>query len=293
MSDSESPPRIVRTKSGRLVLEEGGGWWNLTAYLERRGQPTDLVDLFETGWLESPRLGEVLPSAAPDGWEAVEAPEPDVPIKPRAVGKILALGKNFKAHAEEFGEEVPTDPLYFSKLPETLVPTGATVVPPTGYDRRLDHEVELAVVIGLAGRDIAAEDALEHVAGYTIANDLTLRTLQGEDRKAGRPWFRAKNFDGACPLGPTFVPRDYLDPTALELTCTVNGEVRQAANTRDLVVGLPEAIAHLSTHMTLHPGDLILTGTPAGVGPLGNGDEVLCKIEGIGELFTRIERPES
>ena len=290
-----SPPRVYRGK--RLVLEEAGTCWDLTAYLERRGQPTDLVDLIEVGWFEGAALGAVLPSANPDGWTALTDAEaaalraaPDLPIDRKSVGKVLALGKNFRAHAEEFGEEVPTDPLYFNKLPECLVPTGSVVSPPAGYDRRLDHEAELAVVVGLGGADIAPEDAMEHVAGYTVANDLTLRTLQGDDRGQGRPWFRAKNFDGACPLGPCFVPRDFLDVTDLRLTCHVNGELRQDASTRDFVVDLPHAVAHLSRHMTLHPGDLILTGTPAGVGPLEDGDHVVCAVDGIGALETTIQR---
>lgn len=289
------PPRVYRGR--RLVLEEAGTCWDLTAYLERRGLPTDLVDLIEVGWLEGTTLGAALPSVAPEGWTPLSEEEtaalraaPDLPIDRGSVGKILALGKNFRAHAEEFGEEVPSDPLYFNKLPEGLVPSGSVVSPPPGYERRLDHEAELAVVVGLGGAGIAAEDAMEHVAGYTIANDLTLRSLQGQDRGDGRPWFRAKNFDGACPLGPCFVPRDFLDVADLRLTCHVNGELRQDASTRDLVIDIPRAVAHLSRHLTLHPGDLILTGTPAGVGPLEDGDRVVCAVDGIGELETTIQR---
>jgi len=296
MSDPQAtPPRVYRGK--RLVLEEAGTCWDLTGFLERRGQPTDLVDLIEVGWFDGATLGAALPSTSPDGWTALSDEEvaalraaPGLPIDRESVGKVLALGKNFRAHAEEFGEEVPTDPLYFNKLPESLVPSGSVVSPPPGYDRRLDHEAELAVIVGLGGANITPEDAMEHVAGYTIANDLTLRSLQGDDRREGRPWFRAKNFDGACPLGPCFVPRDFLDVTDLRLTCHVNGELRQDANTRDLVVDLPRAVAHLSRHMTLHPGDLLLTGTPAGVGPLEDGDRVVCAVDGIGELETTIQR---
>lgn len=294
----EAPPRIYRERgAGRLVLEDAGRFWSLSAHLQRRGQPTDLIELCETGWFDGQALADKLPRADPEGWLELPAEEiaalraaPGLPIDPRSVGKILALGKNFRAHAEEFGEEVPEDPLYFNKLPEGLVPSGQAVSPPKGYDQRLDHEVELAIVIGLGGSHIAEEDALEHVAGYTVANDLTLRSLQGSDRKDGRPWFRSKNFDGACPLGPCFVPRDFLDASDLSVTCHVNDELRQDATTRDWVVGLPEAVAHLSRHLTLHPGDLILTGTPAGVGPLEDGDKVRCTIAGIGELITPIER---
>lgn len=294
------PPRVYRRRQGksRLVLEEGGTAWDLSDYLTRRGRPTELLDLFELGWFDDTELSGLLPSRDPSGWQALPEEEaealrrsPGLPIDPALVGKVLALGKNFHAHAEEFGEEVPDDPLFFSKLPETLVPSGTTVSPPTQYAGRLDHEAELAVLIGLGGRDVAVEDALDHVAGYTVANDLTLRSLQKGDRDQGRPWFRAKNFDGACPLGPCFVPRDFLDASDLRVTCHVNGEPRQDARTRDWVVDLPHALAHLSRHMTLNPGDVVLTGTPAGVGPLEDGDRVVCAVEGIGELVTLVTRP--
>jgi fumarylpyruvate hydrolase len=297
-----APVRVYTTPRNRLVLQTGGDLWDLSAFLERRGQPTDLIDLVEDGWFAAETLGKKLPGGESElEWTPAEverdgsgAPlELGLPVPRGRVGKILALGKNFRAHAEEFGEQVPADPLYFNKLPEGLVPSGATVSPPAHYDQRFDHEAELCLVIGLGGRDIAEEDALEHVAGYTVANDLTLRSLQGADRKLGHPWFRAKNFDGALPLGPCFVPRDFLDPSAIQITCHVNGELRQEASTADWVVGLTRAVAHLSRHISLSPGDLILTGTPAGVGPLEDGDEVVCAATGIGRLTTRICRPTS
>jgi 2-keto-4-pentenoate hydratase/2-oxohepta-3-ene-1,7-dioic acid hydratase in catechol pathway len=229
---------------------------------------------------------------------AVERPRKLLPpVDPARVGKILCLGKNFRAHAAEFGEPVPEEPLFFAKLPETIVPHGALVEVPAWYTRRVDHEAELAVLIGRAGKAIAPERALEHVAGYTVANDLTARSLQGDDRKRGHPWLRAKNMDGFCPLGPCLVPRDALDLADLRVTARVRAagagdfELRQDASTRDLVVDVPHAVAWLSEHLTLRPGDLILMGTPAGVGPLRDGDAVVCAVAGIGELETRIARP--
>ena len=291
--------RIYRTPApySELVLEDGQGLWNLTAYLEAQGQPTTMVDLFESGWFERDRLLRVLP-ARDHGWTPSEVPAQDgrplevgLPLGPRQVGKILCLGKNFRAHAEEFGEEVPSEPLFFNKLPETLVPHQAEVQVPGWYEARVDHEAELCAVIGLGGRDIEVDDAMEHVAGYTVANDLTARSIQGWDREKQYPWFRAKNLDGFCPLGPCFVPRDFLDLAAQQVTAHVNGELRQDASTADWIVKLPEAIAWLSKHLTLRSGDLILTGTPAGVGPLKDGDEVVCRVSGIGSLHTRILRP--
>ena len=233
-----------------------------------------------------------------ESWPEVGGPaEVLVPIDPSAVGKILCLGKNFRAHAEEFGEEVPAEPMFFAKLPETLVPHRATVSVPAWYDRRVDHEAELAVAIGRPGKDIAPGRAFDHVAGYTVANDLTARTLQGGDRERGHPWLRAKNLDGFCPAGPCLVPRDHLDVSDLRVTARVRArgspawEMRQDARTRDWIVDVPRALAWLSRHLTLRRGDLVLMGTPAGVGPLADGDEVVCSVEGVGELATSVRRP--
>ncbi|MDF1837547.1 MAG: fumarylacetoacetate hydrolase family protein, partial [Planctomycetota bacterium] len=177
--------------------------------------------------------------------------------------------------------------------PETLVPTGTDVSVPTWYTDRVDHEVELAVIIGVGGKAFAEEDAMEHVAFYTLANDLTARSLQGKDRKQGFPWFRAKNMDGFCPLGPALVPADYLDGTRVHLTCSVNGELRQDAPTSDMVVSIPRALAYLSNHFTLNPGDIVLMGTPAGVGPLHDGDRIVCHAPSIGTLATTLHRPKN
>jgi 2-keto-4-pentenoate hydratase/2-oxohepta-3-ene-1,7-dioic acid hydratase in catechol pathway len=306
------PIRIYRTGQdsagslGRLLLDDGPdpgsraqrGFVDLTDLLERRGKSANLADLFEIGWLDREHLQGALDEAEDSGGmrrvqvECVDGVPVDtgLPLLPSEVGKILCLGKNFRAHAEEFGEEVPAEPLFFNKLPETLVPHGAQVCVPDWYQDRFDHEAEVAVVIGCGGRDISTAEAMDHVAGYTVANDLTARTMQGADRKIGHPWLRAKNMEGACPLGPAFVPRDCLDVNALDVTCHVNGELRQKASTADWVVGLPQAIATLSRHLTLHPGDVILMGTPSGVGPLLDGDEVLCTVSGIGTLRTSIQR---
>ena len=294
--------RVFRTagREGRFVLDDGEQLWDLTAFLERQGQPTDLVHLCESGWFDAESLGKLLPGGDAEGWRPAEvqragrAPaEVDLPLLPRRVGKVLALGKNFRAHAEEFGEQVPAEPLFFNKLPETLVPHRAEVAVPAWYGGRVDHEAELAAVVGLGGRDISVDDAMEHVAGYTVANDLTARDLQAEDRELRHPWLRSKNLDGFCPLGPCFVPRDFLDVSDLRVTCEVNGELRQDASTRDWIVDLPRAVAWLSKHLTLRPGDLILTGTPAGVGPLTDGDVVVCAVAGIGELETTLRRPQA
>ncbi len=300
-SASPKPPAPVRfytLAAGGLVLDDGSGLWDLEAFLSGAGRSTDLVDLFEDGWMEASQLEPRLPRAGAKEWLPYAGPVKDrvplelaVPVDPARVGKVLALGKNFRAHAAEFGEEVPAEPLFFGKLPETLVPSGATVEVPAWCAGRVDHEAELALVIGLGGRDIAPADAFEHVAGYTVANDLTARDLQRADRDRGFPWLRGKNLDGFLPLGPCFVPRDFLDVSDLRVSAHVNGELRQDATTRDWVVPVPEALAWLSKHLTLRPGDVVLMGTPAGVGPLLDRDEVRCEVTGIGTLATTIHRP--
>jgi 2-keto-4-pentenoate hydratase/2-oxohepta-3-ene-1,7-dioic acid hydratase in catechol pathway len=288
------PVRIYRcgardASDGRLVLRHGERWLDLSARLAREGRTERLVELLAKGFFEREELSGRLEDRA---WTVLPAlPGPvEVPLPARDVGKILALGKNFQEHAAEFSEDVPEDPLFFDKLPETLVADGATVTVPAWYTGRVDHEAELAVIVGREGRDIRAERALEHVAGWTVANDLTARTLQGKDRELKHPWFRAKNLDGFCPLGPCWVPRDFLDVADVRVTARVGGVVRQDARTRDLVVGVRQAIEWLSKHLTLRPGDVILMGTPAGVGALVDGDVVECEVEGIGVLGTRIRR---
>jgi 2-keto-4-pentenoate hydratase/2-oxohepta-3-ene-1,7-dioic acid hydratase in catechol pathway len=264
----------------------------------RGGAPSTLVEVdgvFRDAGARDP-LELCAAPAVDSAWPEVDAPEDVlVPIDPARVGKILCLGKNFRAHAEEFGEEVPAEPLFFGKFPETLVPHRAVVSVPRWYDQRVDHEAELALVIGADGADIALERAFDHVAGYTVANDLTARTLQAADRKKGHPWLRAKNLDRFCPLGPCLVPRAELDVSDLSVTARVrtggDWETRQKASTREWIVDIPHALAWLSKHLTLRRGDVILMGTPAGVGPLADGDEVVCAVEGIGELATTIARP--
>ncbi|MFT7486800.1 MAG: 2-keto-4-pentenoate hydratase/2-oxohepta-3-ene-1,7-dioic acid hydratase in catechol pathway [Candidatus Paceibacteria bacterium] len=202
----------------------------------------------------------------------------------------MALGKNFQAHAEEFSEEVPEEPLFFNKVSEGLCGHNHEVSPPAGYADRLDHEVELAVIIATRAENVAPKDSFQHVAGYSVANDLTLRTFQGRDREKQYPWFRSKNFANSCPMGPCFVPENYLNSAELGIRARVNGEVRQEANTRDMVVSVAKAISYLSAHMPLNPGDVILMGTPSGVGPLNDGDVVECEIDGIGCLRNTLRR---
>ncbi len=191
--------------------------------------------------------------------------------------KIIAVAKNYADHAREMGGEVPAEPTIFLK-PSTAVigPEGVIRLP--AQSERVEHEAELAVVIGRLCKDVPEHRVPEVVLGYTCANDVTARDLQARDGQ----WGRAKGFDTFCPLGP-WIETD-IDPDELVLTCEVNEQVRQDASTADMVRSVPELVAWISSVMTLVPGDVILTGTPAGVGPLVNGDTVTVTIEGIGTL---------
>lgn len=198
--------------------------------------------------------------------------------------KILCLGRNYRAHAAELNNTVPEAPMYFAKVPSSLLPHQGHIRIPAGVGR-VDHELELALVIGKRGANIPESKAMEHVAGYTIANDITAREMQREEQKKGKPWTLAKGMDTFCPLGPWLVPAGSVaDPHNLTLELKVDGEVRQKGSTADMVYGIPELIAYISRYMTLEPGDLLLTGTPDGVGPIQPGNRIEGSIDGLGTL---------
>lgn len=192
--------------------------------------------------------------------------------------KILCVGRNYADHAKEMGGAVPDEPLIFSK-PATAVigPSDEIVLPSLSTD--VHHEAELAVVVGRLTRNVAVQDALDAVLGYTCANDVTARDLQASDGQ----WTRAKGFDTFCPLGP-WIATDADPAEGLAVRCEVNGEVRQDGTTADLVFDVAQLVAYCAAFATLLPGDILLTGTPAGVGPLNDGDAVTVSIAGIGEL---------
>lgn len=191
--------------------------------------------------------------------------------------KIIGIGSNYRDHAAEMGKPVPVVPKLFLKAPSALLAPGSAIeIPPA--TQRVDHEAELGVVIGRRCRRVSAADALDFVAGYMCVNDVTARDFQREDGV----FARAKGFDSFCPVGPRLVSG--LDPSALGVVCRVNGVVRQNGSTRDMVFPVAALIAFVSSVMTLEPGDLIATGTPAGVGPLLPGDVVEVEVEGIGVL---------
>jgi acylpyruvate hydrolase len=205
--------------------------------------------------------------------------------------KIICIGLNYRSHAEEAGIEPPAAPTFFAKFGNALVPSGARVRMPSS-STKVDYEAEVAFVVGGYCRNVSADEALDHVAGYTLFNDLSARDLQF----ATPQWMPGKVFDGSAPCGPALVTPDEAGPhDAIEIELTLNGEVMQSASTADLIFPVPELLAHLSTLMTLKPGDIVSTGTPSGVGSvrqpriwLEPGDEIVVSSPTLGRLETTI-----
>jgi 2-keto-4-pentenoate hydratase/2-oxohepta-3-ene-1,7-dioic acid hydratase in catechol pathway len=196
--------------------------------------------------------------------------------------KIMCVGRNYAAHARELGLEIPAEPLLFLKPPSALLGHAGTVVLPP-QSGRVEHEAELAVVVGRRAKNLGKAEALSSVFGYTCACDVTARDLQKRDVQ----YTRAKGFDTFCPVGPWIETE--LDAHAVRIRCHVNGQSRQDGNTSDMIFDVPTIVSYVSHMMTLEPGDLILTGTPEGVGPLVAGDSLEVEIDGIGRLKLRVE----
>ncbi|MCX6054543.1 MAG: fumarylacetoacetate hydrolase family protein [Chloroflexi bacterium] len=235
--------------------------------------------LQKQGWVNGELVGEVEGNLFEE-YRRLEAIIPleeiklCAPIKP---GKIIGVGRNYVEHAKEQGVEVPQTPLIFLKPPSSVIGPLEKILLPI-QSQRVEHEAELVVVIGKTARWIEVEKACEYVFGYTIGNDVTARDLQHKDGQ----WTRSKGFDTFCPIGP-WIETD-LDFSDTLISCRVNGELRQMASTREMVFTVPQLIAYITSIMTLEPGDLIFTGTPAGIGLLTIRDHIEIEIEGIGIL---------
>jgi 2-keto-4-pentenoate hydratase/2-oxohepta-3-ene-1,7-dioic acid hydratase in catechol pathway len=205
-------------------------------------------------------------------------------LAPILPSKVVCVGKNYAAHAAEFDSDVPEEPLLFLK-PSTAVIGPNDLIQLLPISRRIDYEGELAVVVGRLAKNVRAEDASRYLLGFTCANDVTLRSLQRMDDQ----WTRAKGFDGSCPLGP-WIETD-VDPTGVTVETRLNGDVVQNGTTEDMVFGVATLIEYITTFMTLLPGDVILTGTPEGVGPIRDGDVVEVEVEGVGVLENPVVAP--
>jgi uncharacterized protein (TIGR00369 family) len=248
----------VRDARGRLMATAQGTWhlWSHRPSRRERVAPSATVVMRGTG-------------------EAIH------------VGKIVAVGRNYAKHVAEMGAPQDAPPVFFLKPPSALTGAGPLVLPTTAG--AVHHEVELVVVIGREGKSISAKDAPHHVLGYAVGLDLTLRDLQTAAKQAGEPWSLSKGFDGSAPLSPVAPREEVGDGSGLAITLDVNGERRQEGDTSQMLCGVAEVIEQASRWMTLERGDLLFTGTPAGVGPLVAGDRVTARIATVGELEIEIE----
>jgi 2-keto-4-pentenoate hydratase/2-oxohepta-3-ene-1,7-dioic acid hydratase in catechol pathway len=262
-----------------MLKDYHGGIMRIVRYQTQDGKKP------KYGWLLGDKVGEISGNVF-GRYRRNEAETPLADVKlfaPSEPSKIICVGRNYVEHAKELGNEVPKVPLIFLKPPSSIInPNDAVLLPPQSI--QVEHEGELVVVIGKRGRHVTAANAKRHILGYTIGNDVTARDLQRTDDQ----WTRAKGFDTFCPFGP-WIDTDF-DPADSVVTCRVNGQMRQMASTRDMVFNVGTLIAYISSVMTLEPGDLIFTGTPAGVGELKNGDEVVVEIEGLGVLRNPVRK---
>ncbi|MEC3947898.1 fumarylacetoacetate hydrolase family protein [Sphingobium sp. HWE2-09] len=286
----------LRTGTGDVVAvvsPETDQYWPVSDLLD---QPIDtMVDLIRIYDDVKARLA---PSGAGERLSDVTFAPPIVPSR-----NVMCVGKNYHAHAHEFtksgfdssakdaSEAIPTAPIIFTKAPETVIANGEDILYPTGLSDSIDYEAELGVVMGKSGRGISKADALDHVFGFLIINDMTARDLQLKHKQ----WFIGKSLDTFCPTSSYIVTADEVNVDDLHLQCWVNGELRQDASTSDLIFDVPTLIETLSGGLTLLPGDLIATGTPAGVGIgfdppkyLARGDEISIEISGLGRLTNKV-----
>jgi acylpyruvate hydrolase len=204
------------------------------------------------------------------------------------IGKIVCLARNYAEHARELGNETPVAPVLFMKPATSVIGDGDTVHIPA-YSQECHYEVELALLIGTTARNVSEEEAMEYLAGYGVAIDMTLRDVQNGLKAKGLPWEIAKGFDTSCPLSDFVPAASIADPHNLNLKLSVNGEKRQDGCSSDMINRIPRIIAHISSIFTLEPGDVILTGTPAGVGQVVAGDIMDAEIEGVAQLKIRAQ----
>jgi 2-keto-4-pentenoate hydratase/2-oxohepta-3-ene-1,7-dioic acid hydratase in catechol pathway len=276
----------------RLGIVDSGGRVRRAEDVMLHG-PRTIEELLAGGPGAVARLREVAAGADYHAEGSFALDEADLRAPVPHPGKVVAIGLNYYAHAAEQGTDPPSEPLIFAKFPSSVVGHRHPIHWDPGFTAQVDYEAELAVVIGRTARRVSESAALSYVLGYTCGNDVSARDLQFGDKQ----WVRGKSLDTFCPLGPALVTADEVpDPQALSLRCLVNGERLQEGTTGDMIFPVARLIAHASAAFTLEPGDVIMTGTPPGVGVfrkpqrfLRDGDEVVIEIDGIGRLVNRCE----
>lgn len=268
---------VIVTETGIISLAEGGFSGDLKSFIELDNSTRDVV--ITKALQKNPRT-------------TPPVSEFDAPL--RSPGKLIAIGLNYVDHAAESKMTLPENPLVFTKFNSSITGPNDSIYIPTELTQEVDYEVEFGVVIGKKAKNVSLDEALDYVFGYTVINDVSARDLQFADKQ----WVRAKSIDSFCPMGPVIVTADEInDPQNVEIGCEVNGQVLQQANTRDMIFQVAVLISELSKSFTLHPGDVIASGTPSGVGfsrvppiYLKPGDRMRTWIEGIGELNNTIEK---
>lgn len=291
--------RFILSGRPAVMVDVGEGFLDYGALLEMRGISSliagadpekRVVRMLRQGLLEEEYVMEHVTWAKHQAIDLREDVKEKVPLLPFRPAKIICLARNFRAHAQEQGAEVPSHPIFFLKGDNTAIGPGHPIIIPSHMES-VDYEGELGIVIGRRASRVKANDAQKYIAGYIIVNDVTGRQLQKELAFKGMPWYPAKGLDTFCPIGPFIVsPTQVGDIKEKRIQVRVNGEIRQDAVLGEMVWSVPELIEAISSVITLNPGDVIASGTPAGVGPLYPGDVVTIAIEGVGELSNPVER---
>ncbi len=276
----------------------GQGFVDFEAILDARGYGSELrgfdaerrlIRLLRHGLLEEAFVKEQMEWALHSGYDFWLKNEGLIPLLPHRPSKIICLARNYRDHAKEGGSETPEQPIFFAKTDNCAIGPGAAIRIPTDIGR-VDHEGELGVVISRRAQAVKAVDADHYILGYTIVNDVTAREFQKNLAAKGLPWFQAKSRDTFAPIGPVIVcPAVMGDLGTHRIRVMVNGKVRQDGSIGDMVWKVPQLIEAVTAVVTLHPGDIISTGTPAGVSEIKPGDEVVVEIEAIGRLVNRVE----
>ncbi len=291
--------RVRRGAGETLALERGERWFDLSeayrlhAFITEREAPPPprgLRALMEQGALEETALGALVALLEKHGlWEGLALDGKLAFVLPFRPGKIIALGRNYAAHAAETGHDAPTTPVLFSKSAQACIGPDEPIRIGADYGR-VDHEAELAIVIGKRARRLKEEDCRSVIAGYTLVNDVSARDFQKDAIEKGLPWYLSKSMDTFCPLGPVVaLPSTLPWPVEVDISATVNGEVRQQSNTSRFIFSVPEVLAYITRYITLEPGDIVSTGTPEGIGPIIPGDVVEVSVPEIGTLRNPVE----
>lgn len=285
---------VLLENTPTVVMPRGEDWIDVTRAARDHDKHVEGIDsaplssvgdLIARGLFNRPFYRRILDFVQRNGrladYTLAAIPPFEMPWRP---GKVVCIGRNYRAHVKELGHELPAEPMFFGKVSSACIGPGQPIVVKDWYGR-VDHEGEIGVLIGKRAKDVSAEDARHYIAGYTLVNDVTAREMQKADIAKGNPWFRAKNLDTFCPIGPTVVMPDVLGwPLHTPVELRVNGEVRQSGNTDMFIFDLPQLIAAVTRFITLEPGDLLATGTPEGVSPLKPGDIVELSNPEIGTL---------